>query len=222
MRTLDEILEISAGRKGSVQAVFEGFEPSKTPDALAEIPDDRWLASMSRAIFNAGFNWKVVDAMWPGFEVAFKGFEPGPVSMMDDEWFDALITDTSIIRHGPKIRAVQENAVFVRAESGKHGGFGRFIANWSVDDYAGLLAHLKSDGTRLGGNTGQYFLRFMGVDGYILSRDVVARLIAEGVIDKTPTSKGAMKAVQAAFSQWHQTSGRSLKEISRILATSTG
>ncbi|WP_298917110.1 DNA-3-methyladenine glycosylase I [uncultured Roseobacter sp.] len=222
MRSLDDILAISVKRKGSVEAIFEGFEPSKSGAALAEIPDDRWLAAMTRAIFNAGFNWKVVESMWPGFETAFKGFDPGACSMMDDLWFDALIANKAIVRHGPKIQAVQENAVFVRAQSDAAGGFGAFIAGWDADAYADLLAHLKSHGTRLGGATGQYFLRAMGVDGYILSRDVVARLIAEGVIDKAPTSKGAMKAVQAAFSDWHASSGRSLKEISRILATSTG
>lgn len=222
MRSLDEILEISAGRKGSEAAIFEGFEPAKSAEALAATPDDRWLAAMTRAIFNAGFNWKVVDAMWPGFETAFKGFDPAACAMMDDAWFGALVTDTAIVRHGPKIRAVQENAVYVRAHSEAHGSFGAFVAGWPADDFAGLLAHLKSEGTRLGGTTGQYFLRFMGVDGYILSADVVTRLIAEGVIDKPPTSKAAMKAVQAAFSEWRQTSGRSLKEISRILATSAG
>ena len=222
MRRLEEILAISVERKGSEAELFKGFEPPKTIAELTATPDDRWLAAMTRAIFNAGFNWKVVETMWPGFEAAFKGFDPGACSMMDDGWFDTLITDTSIVRHGPKIRAVQENAVYVRAQSEAHGGFGAFVASWGADDFAGLLSHLKSEGTRLGGTTGQYFLRFMGVDGYILSRDVVSRLIAEGVIDKPPTSKGAMKAVQEAFSTWHKASGRPLKDISRILATSTG
>ncbi|MBW4710018.1 DNA-3-methyladenine glycosylase I [Roseobacter sp. YSTF-M11] len=222
MRSLEDILAISVGRKGSVEAIFEGFAPSKTPAELAAQPDDRWLSAMTRAIFNAGFNWKVVESMWPGFEAAFEGFAPGRCSMMDDTWFDALVTNKAIVRHGPKIRAVQENAVFIREVADSHGGFGTFVAGWDVTEFAGLLAHLKSNGTRLGGTTGQYFLRSMGVDGFILSRDVVARLIAEGVIDKPPTSKGAMTAVQTAFSEWHRTSGRSLKEISRILATSTG
>lgn len=222
MRTLGEILDISAARKGSEAAIFEGYEPSGSPAETAEIPDDRWLAQMTRSIFQAGFNWKVVDNMWPGFETAFRGFDPGPCAFMDDEWFDALITDKSIVRHGPKIRAVQENAVFILDIRKEHGSFGQMIADWPSDDYAGLLLRLRADGSRLGGTTGQYFLRFMGVDGYILSRDVVGRLIAEGVIDKAPTSKKAMMAVQDAFNSWMDESGRSLKEISRILATSTG
>ncbi|WP_365715719.1 hypothetical protein [Shimia sp.] len=79
---------------------------------------------------------------------------------------------------------------------------------------------MKKGGSRIGGATGQYALRFLGKDSFILSRDVVARLIAEGIIDKQPTSKGAMKKVQEAFNIWMDQSGRSLTEISRVLAMS--
>lgn len=222
MRTIDEILEISAERKGGAEAVLNGIDPPKPASEIAAIPDDRWLAQMTRGVFQAGFNWKVVEAMWPGFETAFNGFDVGKCAMMSDDRFDALCKDTSIIRFPQKIRSVQENAVFVQEIAAEHGGFGAFLSGWPKSDFSGLLEKLKKDGTRLGGTTGQYFLRSMGVDSYILSKDVVARLIAEGVIDKPPTSKTAMKAVQAAFNQWAEKSGRSLKEISRILATSCG
>ena len=222
MRSLDEILSISADRKGGVDAIFDGYDPPKSLAELAAIPDDRWLSGMTNAVFKAGFNWKVVEAMWPGFETAFSGFEIGRNAMMNDETFDALCKDKTIVRYPQKIRSVQENAYFIRQVAAEHGSFGQMVGNWPGDDYAGLLEKLKKEGTRLGGSTGQYFLRFSGVDGYILSRDVVARLIAEGVIDKPPTSKGAMKAVQQAMNTWSAQSGRSLKEISRILATSLG
>lgn len=41
MRSLEDILAISVERKGSVEAVFEGFERSKTADEIAQIPNDR-------------------------------------------------------------------------------------------------------------------------------------------------------------------------------------
>lgn len=63
-------------------------------------------------------------------------------------------------------------------------------------------------------------MRFMGKESFVLSKDVVARLIVEGVIDKAPTSKKAMKDVQAAFNTWKAQSGRTLTEISRVLAQS--
>ena len=80
---------------------------------------------------------------------------------------------------------------------------------------------MKTRGNRLGAMTGQYFLRFMGVDSYILSRDVTAALVVQGVIDKQPTSKKAMATVQQAFNQWMEETGYGLTQISRVLARST-
>jgi len=62
----------------------------------------------------------------------------------------------------------------------------------------------------------------MGKDTPVLSRDVVTALIAAGVVDKDPTSKKALGQVQAAFNEWKAESGRSLTEISRVLAFSSG
>ena len=222
MRSFDEIFEIAAERKGGADALNAMLGPALSPSEIAAIPDDRWLSCATKCIFNAGFNWKVVEAMWPGFEAAFEGFDLGRCAMLHDEDIERLASDTRIVRHGGKIRSVQENAVFLSDLAREHGSVGKFIAGWPDEDYAGLLALLKSRGSRLGGNTGQYFLRFMGKDSYILSRDVIARLVAEGVIDKEPSSKSAMAAVQTAFNTWRKQSGRSLKEISRTLAMSIG
>lgn len=218
MRHFDEILAISAERKGGVDAVLGNSEPSLSAEELAAIPDNRWLSQATRAVFQAGFSWKVIENMWPGFEAAFKGFDVGACAMMNDEWFDQLVTDKSIVRNGQKIRSVQQNAVFISEQN----GFGKMVGEWPATDYAGLLEKLKKEGNRLGGTSGQYFLRSMGRDGYILSKDVVGRLIAEGVIDKQPSSKSAMAAVQDAFNTWSEQSGRGLKDISRVLAQSIG
>jgi len=70
--------------------------------------------------------------------------------------------------------------------------------------------------------TGGYALRLLGKESYLLSGDVVARLIAEGVIDKPPTSLKAKRAVQDAFNGWKSESGENLTTISRVLAQSIG
>lgn len=218
MRSFDEILAIAASRKAGRDNVLAGFPAVKTADELAAIPGDRWLATMARGIFQAGISWKVVDAKWPGIEDAFYGFDVGRVSMMDDGWFDALVSDTRVIRSGPKIAAIRENAAFIR----RVGDFGRKVGDWPASDFAGLCDWLAKEGSRLGGSTGPYMLRFMGKDGWILSRDVVARLVAEGVVDGPPTSRRAMAAVQAAFSGWQAECGLPLTAISRVLAQSIG
>jgi len=221
MRSFDEIYAIAADRHGGTQALEARLAQSNAP-AHPAASDDRWLATFARAIFQAGFNWKVVEAKWPGFETAFAGFDPARVAMMDDAWFDRLLTDPAVIRNGGKLRAVQENAVLFTELAAEHGSVTAMIAGWPAADYAGLLELLKTRGSRLGGTTGQYALRFGGRDGYILSRDVVARLVAEGVVDKAPGSKSAMAKVQAAFNAWAGQSGAGLTRISRVLALSIG
>ena len=77
---------------------------------------------------------------------------------------------------------------------------------------------LKKRGSRLGGATGQYFLRFMGVDSFITGGDVVTALIREGVVDKSPSSQRDLKKVQEAFNTWAAESGRPMAHVSRTLA----
>jgi hypothetical protein len=66
------------------------------------------------------------------------------------------------------------------------------------------------------------FFRFMGKSSFITSRDIAAALIAAGVVDKPPSGKRDLQAVQAAFNAWSAESGLSLTAMSRVLALSTG
>ena len=222
MRDFDELLSIAAERKGSVENVLESIDAPKTAEELAGITDDRWLSMMTKCVFRAGFSWKVIAHKWDGFEAAFEQFSIGRCVMMDDEWLDQLVSNKRIVRNGQKIMTVQKNASMIAHYAGQNSGFGQFIADWPADDYIGLIALLKKEGGRLGGTTGQYFLRNMGKESFILTRDVTSRLIAEGVIDKAPTSKRALAEVQNAFNIWREESGQNFNVISRVLAQTIG
>lgn len=219
MRHFDDIFAIAADRKGGAAALEALLPVPVPPDDLARLPEDRWLAQFTKSIFQAGFNWKVIEAKWDGFEAAFDGFDPDRCAMIADDRLDALLRDTRIVRNGAKIMAVRDNAVFLQ-DLRNEGGAGAVFGRWPSTNFAGLLDMLKTRGSRLGGSTAQYALRFAGRDSWILSADVVARLIAEGVVEKAPGSKKAMAAVQAAFNTWMEQSGRGLTQISRVLAMS--
>ncbi|MCT4372061.1 DNA-3-methyladenine glycosylase I [Yangia mangrovi] len=222
MRTFDEILAIAAERHGGQEAALAGIPAPLSPDEIAMQPDARFLAAMARGIFQAGISWSVVEAKWPGIEEAFHGFEPARVAMIEGDAFDALLSDTRVIRSGPKLAAIRDNAAFLTEVAAEAGSFARKIADWPVTEFDALLDWLKRSGARLGGNTGAYMLRTMGKDGYVLSRDVVGRLNAEGVIDKPPSSRKALAAVQEAFNTWAEDSGLPHTTISRVLARSIG
>src|SRR6267154_3849377 len=90
----------AAKRKGGPKALSKLLPPKPDPKALAKLGDDRVLAEMSRRVFCAGFAWSVIEAKWDGFEKAFLKFEPGKLSLQPDEFWDALMKDTRIVRNG--------------------------------------------------------------------------------------------------------------------------
>ncbi len=223
MRTFDHIIEMAVEKHGgedNLEKLMAQYEPPSIP--LEMIPDDRYLSQMARGIFQSGFSWKVIESKWDGFEAAFDGFNPHIVSFYSDEDLDRLVSDTRIVRNGRKIQATIHNAKFVVDIAGEHGSFGAFLSKWHPDDQVGLLEVFKKRGKHLSGNTGSYFLRFMGWDSFILSGDVVTALIREGVVDKAPTSKSAMQAVQEAFNEWCEDSGLAQRDVSKLLAFSVG
>lgn len=209
-------------RHGGRDAVEAELPTPRTAAELTALGVDRYLSEMTRRIFCSGFVWKVVEAKWPDFEEAFHGFDPGRIAMMPDEELDSLMSDKRIIRHGAKIKAVQENALFLLDLEREHGGAGRFFADWPSSNIVDLWTFMKKRGSRLGGNTGQYFLRFVGKDTFLLSNDVVTVLKSRGVVDKMPSSQKAMRQVQDQFNAWAEETGRPLCQLSRIAAMSVG
>lgn len=218
-----EIRARAERRKGGAEALSKLLPDPPDREALAALPDDRVLAEMSKRVFCAGFVWSVIENKWPGFEAAFLGFDPIDLSFQPDDYWDALTGDARIVRNGQKIQAVRANAHFVRDISAEHGGFGKFLAEWPADDQIGLLELFAKRGSRLGGATGQYLLRFLGRDGYTTSGDVVLALRDAGLdITDNPTSKRDQAKIQAQFNAWVTETGLPYMQLSRICAMSIG
>lgn len=210
-------------RKGGAKALAALLPPAPSRERLAGAPDDRVLACMAERIFCAGFVWSVIRAKWDGFEAAFEGFAPAKLAFEPDEFWERLASDARIVRNGAKIMAVRDNARFVVRVSKEHGGFGRFLSEWPSHDETGLLEFLSKNGARLGGMTGQYFLRFVGWDGFVLSRDVIACLRDAGVdVSEKATSKRDLRLAQAQFDAWARETGLPYVHLSRICAMSIG
>ena len=172
------------------------------PDELKAIPDDRWLAEMTKRIFRAGFSWKVIEDKWPNFEATFDGFDPHKNAIKSDDDLSALLQDKGIVRNWEKIKSVRSNALLILELAKESGSAGAFFADWPDDDVVGLWDMMKKRGSRLGGTSGAYVLRGIGRDTLVFSTDVEKALAGQGVVekaDKAPTSKAAMRDVQDAF-----------------------
>jgi 3-methyladenine DNA glycosylase Tag len=210
-------------RKGGAEALARLMPPKPRPEALLALKDDRVLAEMTKRVFSAGFAWSVIESKWPDFEEAFLGFEPSRLAFQPDEFWEGLTKDARIVRNGPKIGSVRDNARFVQDVAKEHGSFGKPLGKWPSSDEVGLLELLAKRGNRLGGNTGQMLLRFLGFDGFVTSKDVVACLIDAGLdVAEGAKSKRDLVQVQAQFNAWAKETGLPYAHLSRICAFSMG
>lgn len=223
MSSFDKIKKRAAKRKGG-DKVLQSLLPKVSPkNKLSRLSDDRILSEMTKRIFSAGFVWKVVENKWSGFEDAFLGFDPVKLLKQPNRFWDGLSSDERIIRNAQKISSVRKNAQFIIDVGREHGSFGKFLTNWPIRDQIGLLDFLSKHGSRLGGNTGQYFLRFIGRDSFILSSDVILCLRDAGLtLSATAKSKKDMAAIQKQFNDWSEETGLSYTHLSRICAFSIG
>jgi 3-methyladenine DNA glycosylase Tag len=223
MSSFDAIRVRAEKRKGGAAALARLLPPKPDPQALVKLQDDRVLAEMTQRVFSAGFAWSVIDAKWQGFEEAFLRFDPSRLAFEPDDFWDALTKDARIVRNGAKIGSVRDNARFIQDIAKEHGSFGRFLAAWPSSDEVGLLDLLAERGSRLGGNTGQMLLRFLGWDGFVTSKDVVACLREAGLdIAAEVKTKRDLAKVQAQFNAWAKETGLPYVHLSRICAFSMG
>lgn len=223
MSGFEDIRLRAEARKGGARALKAMLPTVATKKQLTELGDDRYLAMMTKSINQAGFSWKVIENKWPSFEEAFLGFDPRKLSYLSPEQWEAFTSDKRVVRNWQKIKALQDNVFFVQDESRRSGGFGQFIADWSVEDQIGLMAYLKKHGSRLGGQSALWFLRRVGKDCFIPARDVVVLLRSIGLdIAENPTSKRDLTKIQAQFNEWHIETGLPYSHLSRIAACSVG
>lgn len=223
MKKFKLIQETVTKRKGGIKQLERLLKTPATPHQLSEVGDERYLAQMTRCVFNAGFHWRVISAKWDGFEEAFHGFDLGQLLTKSPEEWEAYVEDSRIIRNWQKIQTVFHNAAMLDEIAVEHGSFATFFAEWPSSDQVGLMKYLHNNGSRLGGKTAQWFIRFSGKDGFVLTGDVITALIANGVdITDKASSQRDLKRIQDAFNEWQQQTGLPLTHISQILSYSVG
>ncbi|NOH96067.1 DNA-3-methyladenine glycosylase I [Vibrio sp. 99-70-13A1] len=218
----DSIYERAAHRKGGTELLEQLIYKPLNADDVANISDDRWLAAFTEKVFQCGISWNVVRKKWPNFEEVFFNFDIEKMLMLPNEMWETKSQDPRIIRHLTKVMTIPANAMMINAAKREANSFSEMVAYWPDENITELWAYLKKNGKRLGGNTGAYTLRQMGKDTFILSSDVESHLRNTGIIDSGRDTKRSHQAANKAFNEWQQQSGRSLSEISQIVAYSCG
>ena len=82
-----------------------------------------YLEVMSKAVFQSGMSWQVVNAKWPDTNEAFHGFEIGRVAGLTEEELEELAQDKRVIRNRRKLAAIAHNAQRIIELDAEHGCF---------------------------------------------------------------------------------------------------
>lgn len=127
------------------------------PSSLAD-----YLDVMSRAIFSAGMNWKVIEAKWEGSRAAFDGFNPDTVAAYTPDDVERLMTDPRVIHNRKKIDAIVANAGELIVTDRECGGLEQYFASFADNDE--LVADLHKRFKFLGVSVAHHFLFVVGVN----------------------------------------------------------
>ncbi|MFO6425237.1 DNA-3-methyladenine glycosylase I [Motilimonas sp. KMU-193] len=222
MEDFTQLYQRACQRKGGEAALKALLSSSISTEELLSIPDHRFLAAFTQTIFQSGFVWSVVRNKWPGFEEAFFGFEPEKMVLLDDLHIERLCQDKRIIRARQKIVTVPQNAQMILAIAKQYGSVAEFVLQWPKSDWVQLWQYFKQHGARLGGNITPYSLRKLGIDTFLLTKDVESYLRAHGYVDAGLTSKKGLQQCQDAFNRLQQQSGMTFTHLSQVIAYSVG
>ena len=215
-----EIEQKASSLQGGMSNILQNLVLPESAEKIQTMPDNRWLSAISKIVFQAGFNWEIVETKWTYFEQTFSNFNVNYCLSLSDEKLESLMMNGKIVKHWRKVKSIQENAFFLKTLVDKHGSIGSYFSKWETESYGENMHFLQSQGSRLGGKTAQIFLRRMGVDTLVFTNDVMKALKRECQINTIPKSKKSWATIQSIINTWQHQSGRTLNEISQILALS--
>ena len=125
-------------------------EPEKIqPTSLGD-----YLEIMSKAVFQSGISWRVVESKWSGIKEAFKDFDTDVVAGLSEPELDDLSQDTRVIRNRRKLSAIVSNAQRMVELDEEHGGFQKYLRSHS--DFSSAVEDIRKQ-FKFMGDTGTYF-----------------------------------------------------------------
>ena len=119
-----------------------------------------YLEVMTKAVFQSGISWRVVESKWPGIREAFKGFDAKSVASLTPFDLDELAQDKRVIRNRRKLEAIVENARRMLELEEAHGGLRSYLR--SHGGFDATVRDLRKQFKFMGEFGCYYFLHVVG------------------------------------------------------------
>ncbi len=115
---------------------------------------------MSKAVFQSGISWRVVESKWTGIKEAFKGFDALAVAGLSAPELEELSKDNRVIRNSRKLAAIVSNAQRIIELDEEHGGFQKYVR--SHDDFSSRVQDIRRQFKFMGDRGTYFFLLVVG------------------------------------------------------------
>ena len=119
-----------------------------------------YLEVMTKAVFQTGISWKVVESKWPGIREAFRGFDAEAIANLTPQDLDELTQDKRVIRNRRKLEAIVGNARRLIELDEGHGSFRDYLR--SHDGFDETVKDLRRQFKFLGETGCYYFFYVVG------------------------------------------------------------
>ena len=136
------------------------MQEQRAPDQISPQSLGDYLEVMSKAVFQSGISWKVVESKWPGIREAFKGFDAEAVAYLNPPDVDQLAQDKRVIRNRRKLQAIVDNARRMIELDEQHGSFQSYLRSRGAFEDA--VKDLRRQFKFLGDVGCYYFLYVVG------------------------------------------------------------
>ncbi|MFX0106586.1 MAG: DNA-3-methyladenine glycosylase I [Candidatus Hodarchaeota archaeon] len=133
--------------------------PRKKPSKERE-----YFEILSKAVFNAGFSYQVVNRKWEGIKEIFHQFDPKIISNWTVDDIGNALESPKIIRNSKKVNAIVENAkVFLKLLE-KYGTFNNYLKTFRERPYKEKQKIISKQFKWLGPTGAHFFLWSVGED----------------------------------------------------------
>jgi 3-methyladenine DNA glycosylase Tag len=134
-------------------AIPERIERPTSSDALAVI---------SRAVFQAGLSWKLIESKWPHYMRLFEAFDPARVATFGEGDVERIMLDGNVVRTQKKIVGTIENARALLAIERDFGDVSAYLRTF--DTYDARAADVRERFAFVGDLSAYYIVFRLGGD----------------------------------------------------------
>jgi hypothetical protein len=130
--------------------------PERVPRVVDAASLDDHLEIITRAIFQAGLSWALIDARWEAFRAAFDGFVVARVAAYGEADVERIMEHDGVIHSRKKIDGTIANARALQALAGEYGDVPSYARSFA--SYDALYADAKKRFAFLGDLSCYYWL----------------------------------------------------------------